>query len=351
MMEEHPVILLDLPSQGSNAQLSEALRFEDFAKLLLKFTDAMGFRKITPIGLSYGSATAFFFASLYPNRVDKLILGGTTPRVRDSYRSLLEDTFTLLDQGLMDIFSQGAVMNLINYSKRQTTKIPERVIKGFYKNMMGLSENDKMRYKINTRRLLNLDGVKGTPTCPTLVLTGEFDNFTTPYENFLMSQKVPNSTFILIRESDHLANLEKRDVVINSYLHFLKGHSLEDIYGIDVMTEEKMNDRERRLDPRLKPVNPHAKLIDVKLREIACEIADINYNGCQIRVKDHIDVWEILDFSHYINLELEDAAGLELTAHVLRKTPNDERTLNCIFRRGDFEQGLRLEKYIEALEA
>lgn len=354
MMEEHPILLVDLPSQGSNAQLSEGLSFQDYARLLHEFKTDLGFEKITPIGLSYGSATAFYFASLYPESTHKLVLGGTTTRVRDSYRALLQDTFELLDQGEMGVFSQGAVMNLINYSKRHITKIPERVIKGFYKNMMSLSVNDQLRYKHNTQRLLNLSGVDGHPLCETLVLTGEYDNFTTPHENYEMSKLLRHSTFILIKEADHLANLEKRDVVIQSYLHFLRSSSLEQVEGIEVMNEERMQALERRLEERLIPLERKAALIDASGNRFSCTVMDINANGCQLHLNTaHL---EELNLNKFVALELLDCPELELTAHVLNKdlicledgTPS--ASLSCIFRRGDFNQGLRFESYIQTLE-
>jgi pimeloyl-ACP methyl ester carboxylesterase len=353
MMEDHPIFLLDLPSQGSNRQLSPDLKFEDYARILKSFFDDLGIAKITPIGLSYGSATAFYFASMYPERTERLILGGTTPRVRDSYRALLEDTFELLESGDMEVFSQGAVMNLINYSKREITKIPERVVKGFYKNMMSLSENDKLRYRHNTQRLLNLDGVQGTPHCQTLVLTGEYDNFTTPHENFAMSRLIPSSQFVLIEEGDHLANLEKRDVLINLYSAFLKGDSLVAVEGIKVMDDDKMVALERRLDTRLRPRILEATVIDASFKRFPCTIQDINTSGCRVLFSG--DIWDQLDLSTHIAVELEEDRGLDLTAHVLRKEeialrpPGGPTTLHCIFRRGNFEQGLRLENYVSSL--
>lgn len=344
LVTDHPIILIDLPSQGSNAQLCEHFEFEDFATLLAKFMDHFKIPKITPIGLSYGSATAFYLASLYPEKVEKLIMGGTTPRVRDSYRALLEDSMELLLKGEMDIFSQGAVMNLINYSKRAITKIPERVIKGFYKNMLSLKENDKLRYVHNTRRLLRLDGVHGNPTCPALVLTGEYDNFTTPYENYLMSQKIAGAHFILIKESDHLANLEKRDEVIASYQMFLKGHDLNLLEGITVMDPQKMQDLDRRLDPRLRPSNPNVVLVDGLKNEFRGQITDISYQGCQISLDEGL-LSSSIDRTSYLELRMEEADDLGLTAHILR----DEGALHCIFRRGDFQQGVMLENYLQHL--
>jgi hypothetical protein len=217
------------------------------------------------------------------------------------------------------------------------------VIKGFYKNMMALNPNDKQRYIDNTQRLLKLNGVHGTPQCEALVLTGEYDNFTTPYENYLMSKKVPRSTFILINESDHLANLEKRDAVITSYQMFLKNHDLKLLEGIQVMDQGNMGKRERRLDKRFILKNHQVILKDSNDQEFVGILKDISYHGCKIALDEQQK--KQIDRTNYLEVELPHLDGLGLTAHIL----NESEDLHCIFRRGNFGQGERLEGYLDQL--
>ena len=343
MWEDAPIILIDLPSQGTNTQLCPELEFEDFAKILKHFVDHFNIPKIIPIGLSYGSAPAFYFASLYPDLVEKLILGGTTPTVRDAYRILLEDSIDLLTNGEMETFSEGAVTNLINYSKRHITKIPDRVIKGFYKNMMNLDDNCKQRYKDNTNRLLHLKEVLGEVKCPTLVFTGEYDNFTTPYENFLISKKIPGSEFLLIKNGDHLANLEHRDLVIDVYRTFMQEKSLKELEGIEYLTGTYMEERDRRLEPRYIPKVQTAHIIDGKEHKMTCRVVDISNHGCQLEI-DPLEL-EKLDSRHYVHIKLDDNPELDLIAYFLTK----DRLARCIFRRSEFSQSDHLSDYISSL--
>src|SRR5579872_5517063 len=77
-----PILLVDLPSQGSNRQLLPGARFEDLAAILGEFIAATGVAPVIPVGLSYGSAIAFLVARDFPSLVDKLILGGATAVMR-----------------------------------------------------------------------------------------------------------------------------------------------------------------------------------------------------------------------------------------------------------------------------
>src|SRR4051812_15631143 len=54
-LPQRPIILLDLPGQGDNNQLSDNLSFADFADLIDRFLDDQGVDTVIPIGLSYGS--------------------------------------------------------------------------------------------------------------------------------------------------------------------------------------------------------------------------------------------------------------------------------------------------------
>lgn len=68
LLAEHPVILLDLPSQGGNLQLAAELSLEDLADLIAAFAERLGLPPLMPIGLSYGSALAALFAARHPRR-------------------------------------------------------------------------------------------------------------------------------------------------------------------------------------------------------------------------------------------------------------------------------------------
>lgn len=250
LSDVHPVLLVDLPGQGGNDDLGDNLSFEELADILSGFLDQVGVEKVTPIALSYGSAIGFHFASKYPNRTDKLILGGTTPEVRESVRLLLEESFTSLNEGKMERFSAGVVLNLLNFYRRHEIKGAELLQKGLYKNMLKLEAADLVRYEINTRRLLDLHELPAGPTCETLVLVGEYDNFTTPAECFSVARLCENSTFGIINNTDHLAPYENKKLVNKLYKKFLAGIPINGTTGVKVFSKSEYPVMLQRLEPR-----------------------------------------------------------------------------------------------------
>src|SRR3990167_9616886 len=72
LLAEHPVILLDLPSQGSNLQLAPELSLAQLADLIAAFAEHLQLPPLMPIGLSYGSALAALFAARPPPHCARL---------------------------------------------------------------------------------------------------------------------------------------------------------------------------------------------------------------------------------------------------------------------------------------
>ena len=156
--QTHPVILLDLPSQGSNDQLAPELDLADFSSLLKGFFEAQGIDQVMMVGISYGSAMATLFAAEYPNFVERLLVSGITCFRRDTLVLLLEDSLNLLAQGELKSFAATAVSNLVNHNRMQETEVGKTYRRLLYRQVARLNDNEQLRYAQNTQRLLRFEG-------------------------------------------------------------------------------------------------------------------------------------------------------------------------------------------------
>ncbi len=343
LCEVMPVILVDLPGQGSNNQLGAELNFEDYAHILKDFLDALGVQKIVPVALSYGSAIGFTFAAQYPERTHRLILGGTTPKLRKSVRILLEESIEAMKQGRMKDFSTGVILNLFNYSQRKRTKVPRLLIRGFHKSLMNLTEEDKERYLVNTTRLLNLDGLGDTvPQCETLVISGEFDNFTTPTECLEVANRCPKRILGILRDCDHLAPFVKKNLMIDTYRDFALHGKLTDNPGISNYEAREIPLEKRILEPRWTYEG------EVKLKcpqnswEHYVNVINLNSYGLCVDVGDKLISQEQLQ-----NSKIEFVTeGFELDTIFFASSRDGIRG---IFKRYDFDTYDKLEKFTQRL--
>ena len=343
--QTHPVILLDLPSQGSNDQLVPELELKDFSSLLKGFFEVQGIDQVIMVGISYGSAMATLFAAEYPNFVQRLLASGITCFRRDTLVSLLEDSLSLLAQGKLKAFAATAVSNLINHNRMQETEVGKTYRRLLYRQVSRLNENEQLRYAQNTQRLLRFDGFNKFPTCPTLVATGEFDNFTLPEENAAFAANCADAQFAVIEDADHLSQFERRDVTSELFYRFILGQSIEGIKGTRLYQASKYYSQERRLQPRLMLEDDKAILIDeVTGIEHSIKIADINFSGCQINL-DHTDL-TLTESSKGLQLKI---AGMKHTFHV-RIMERQQKNLRCILIQRDVKAADELIALLESIE-
>lgn len=347
VLNEVPVILVDLPSLGNNDQLAPDLGMEDLADLLWHWTEHAGLAKVSLMGLSLGSVVASTYAYKRPANTHKLIVTGIVIRPRKSWRMTLEESLKVLDENRLDEFGQAVVLYLVNHARLKETEITDITRKLFHRQMRAFHENEQQRYRINARRLLEVESILGYPDCETLVATGEYDSFTLPYENALFATRCKNATFALIKGADHVAQLEKRDESVAMFSAFLRGDDLRTVKGIEVLNRQQCDAMERRGEARYVPVNPLARVIsfsqldgslsiDMKVR-----IRDMNFFGCVLEF-DHTD--SPLE-KHARDLVLcPEGSALRMEMLVFEQ---DSKHMRCLFKHGSFDTAAELKALLD----
>lgn len=342
LMEDFPVILVDLPGQGGNDQLSGSMTFDHMADILVDFMDGLKIEKVTPIAVSYGSAIGYSLARNHPKRLHKLILGGTTPAIRETVKLLLDESIRALRKGKMEDFASGVVLNLMNYSRRREIKGGEIIAKRLHENIKNLSENEKVRYIHNTQRLMNSTIIQEAGDVETLVMVGEFDNFTTPFECFSVSKMFKRNTFAIVKGTDHLASYERKDAVNRAFLSFAKGENINQIEGVKVWDREEYPDELRQLDPRL-ILEEHGFLDAENGLVIPIIIRDINSHGFKLECSFHdADVFEQKSW----NLKIPK---LDIEYQVLL-FDHEGTEFRGIFKKCCLESNEKMEKVVKTLE-
>lgn len=340
--EHFPVILLDLPSLGNNDQVAPGLGMEDLADLVYSFVAEAGLEKVHLMGLSLGSAIASTFAYKYPEHTGKLIVAGIVTRPRKSWRMLVEESVRVLEEQRMDEFSQAVVLYLVNYHRIKETRITPTARRLFYRQMKALNENERERYKINGRRLLSVEGMLGYPECETLVVTGEYDSFTLPWENASFADRCSNARFVLIKGADHLPQLEKREVSLELFSTFLQGKDLEALEGINIMPPGCSRDIERRRSERLLPCNTHGRVtsesrVGDRFRfDQPVKVVDINFFGCLLKLEK--PGFSLADHARDCTLFMESP---ELKLELLAFDYDEKGYIRCLFKHGNIAEAER----------
>ncbi len=347
LLEEVPVIMVDLPSLGDNTQLAPELGMEDLADLLHQWVLRNDLNKVALMGLSLGSVIASTFAYKYPESTERLIVTGILPKPRKSWRMLLEESLRVLDEGRLDEFGQAVVLYLVNHARLAETAITDTTRRLFHRQMRSFSSNEQARYRINARRLLEVESILGYPTCPTLVATGEFDSFTPPFENALFAARCPQATFALVEGADHVAQLERREESMAMFAAYLRGTDLSLIPGIRLFAPGSYERIEHRGEPRFVPCNPHARVISISrvdgsiAVDVPVRIRDMSFFGCLLEYGHQ--GFSLAEHSRDLILCLEGSA-LRIELLVFE---HGEDTMRCLFKHGRFETAYELKALLD----
>jgi pimeloyl-ACP methyl ester carboxylesterase len=337
----HPVILADFPSQGGNDQLAPELDLEDYGHLIEQFLTAQNIHKIILLGISYGSAMATLFASAYPDRIERLLLSGITCFRRESLITLLEDSLALMANGNMNAFATTAVCNLINHNRLAETEVSPTYRKVMFRQIARLNDNEQARYAQNTERLLRFPGFEHFPKCPTLIATGEYDNFTLPSENAAVARQCSAATFAIIHNADHLAQFERKEAATELFHNYMCNAAISDIEGVSIYNPLAYDPADQRLQPRQRPLEQPYQLTDQSTgKQHTVRIQNINFAGCEL---------ELVNADLSLNEECQQLSlTLAETGHDyhIRIMERDKRVLRCLIIQRELKAADALLNYL-----
>ena len=280
LLSEHPVILLDLPSQGSNLQPAPELSLAQLADLIGAFIEQLQLPPLMPIGLSYGSALAALFAARHPQHCARLLLSGITALARQGARVLLQEGLHLLAEGRAAAFGQAALTGLLNPLQQHDTGVSPVFRKALLRQMQRLSPDEITRYQQNTQRLLDFSGFERYPSCPTLLLAGEHDHFTQPWEHASFAAACSKADCAIIHHADHLAQFERREACARLYMPFLRGDSLPFVSpGSTRLARNQLRQLNKRHEVRSETFIAHASLWHAEAGEWPINVADMGFFG------------------------------------------------------------------------
>ena len=354
LFEKGPVILIDLPSLGSNQQIRNrdtgesagTLELPELSTMLGQWLDIVGISKVSVMGMSLGSVVASCFAAQRPELMDRMILMGVMQKTRKSWRMLLEESLLLMKEQRMDEFGQAVILYLVNHAKLDKTRMSPTAKRLFFRQMAEFTETEQERYEINCNRLLRLNHVP-IPSCKTLVACGQYDSFTLPHENADFALQCPDMQFAMIANADHVPQLQRRKETMNLFTAFLKDEDIRQVEGVICLDREQMRNMERRGEPRISVQQP-ASILTLRHSTAAVDvdIIDLNYFGVLLEVNNPQALAFIQAHPRDLALHLADEEGeFEVECLVFEA---EHRQIRALFKHGYFDIAERLLKFIAA---
>ena len=199
-IENHEVILIDLPGFGKSGQLDRPYEVSDYVELLHELLQKLDIKKPTLIGHSYGGKISLLYASKY--EVEKLVLFGSPFQIEIEKESLKLKTL------------------------RTLKKIPGiNKLEGFAKKHIGSTDykNASPVMRETLVKTVNLDITEEVKKikAPTLLIWGTADEAVSIDRAYELEKLIPDAGLVVYENATHYAYLENLGQTISVMKSFL----------------------------------------------------------------------------------------------------------------------------------
>jgi len=209
-LNEFSILTYDLLGHGKTPYNKEKLSLKDFSDQLLGILDYLNIEKINLVGFSLGSLIALDFSSNFQNKVEKIILIGTTYKRSEHERSLVLDRYN--QAKLNKSISKQALRRW--FSDKYLEDNPKTY--DLFMNILNKKPEDHKNflkaYELFANYYDDIEAIKKIDR-KTLVMTGSDDIGSTPRMSKELVKDLVNSTYIEIKNGKHLCSIEYVDDV------------------------------------------------------------------------------------------------------------------------------------------
>lgn len=211
------IVAPDLPGFGVSTSLPVP-SFQSYLSWINVLFEMLGLAgPMLMMGNSFGAALARLYAAANTGEVDRLVLidGGTIQDVAGCARSIFQIpivTPLMLELARRQSFSRGGVKKAVHVETILT--------RNFFDNVQAASHGFVASMKeIATTEPPSLR----TPTCPTLIVWGEYDGLSSVANGQRLAASIPHSEFVVINGAGHLPQIEQPPAFHGVVLKFLGG--------------------------------------------------------------------------------------------------------------------------------
>ena len=215
------VLTHDARGIGGSGSTDQDLTMRDYAEDLLRLLDFLGVESAHLVGLSFGGRVAQEFALAWPDRVDRIVLGGTSCRTRPVGEASPDALVAL--QNLAELDAEGWETRLLPalFGRAYREKHPRRIQalarwRGRHRPQAeGIAGQWQAYYRFDLSEQVH------AIQSPTLILHGTDDGLSPGVNAEELHRLIPGSRLIWMNEVGHAPNVERPEAfnaVLDAFL-------------------------------------------------------------------------------------------------------------------------------------
>lgn len=210
------VLKFDKSGHGLSSIKNEKLEIRDYASDVITLMDFLNIQKAIIVGLSIGGIIAQYLAIHHAERIERLILSNTAPKVGSDqgWNTRIE---TVKKDGIASM--ADSIMNVWFSENFRNNRESELL---GYKTMLSNINIDGYIQACEVLKINDLTNEISKIKVPTLCIAGTEDGSTPPAQVKAMADLIPNSTYILIDGVGHIPCVEVPELMAKHILAFVK---------------------------------------------------------------------------------------------------------------------------------
>lgn len=229
------IICVDLPGSHTTDPVPPSIGHEVQGEAVARLVDELELPRVNLLGISNGFPGAYRYAQKHPDRVARLILSGGAEWTEPA-RVQAWEMARLLAAKDVPGFARTALDLLLCHDPLVTIRHRESVGRVMSSRLADIGPEEIDRYQAATRRavahpVIEPGGIRGVRT---LCFTGAHDTVSLPQDARALAATIEDSVFTTLRETDHLAFLERPDEWAETIVRFITDQPLT---GLEFLTD------------------------------------------------------------------------------------------------------------------
>ncbi|MDR8407896.1 alpha/beta hydrolase [Nonomuraea sp. 3-1Str] len=192
---DHTVYAVDLPGQGYTTLKKDGFSYDldAMAGALGTFMDAVGLRTTSVVGHSWGGSWSLYFAERYPERVDRLVLMGSTGLNVPSGWDWRPLEFPVVGEVMGKLMRKSDAARVLRKAFANPERVTDEVVAEDWAPMSRPANREALWASQRNIDYTVTQRLMGKVTAATLVLWGGEDRFDEPWQAAAMAKRIPGA--------------------------------------------------------------------------------------------------------------------------------------------------------------
>ena len=234
-LKDHGNILrFDKPGHGLSGLPAAPFQIKDYAEITLSLMDFLDIEKAVIVGLSIGGIIGQYLGVYHPERIEKLILSNTAPKIgsTETWNARIEK---VRNEGIESI----ADMVMKVWFSEQFHRERSAELLG-YRNMLANSPLEGYLMACAAIRDNDLSAEITQIQLPCLCFGGTADGSTPPVLVESMANAIPDAQFVLISDVGHIPCVEAPNQIVHEILDFVVYSDTKSLYQKGMITRRSV---------------------------------------------------------------------------------------------------------------